>query len=347
MKQQATTKKNNHCLQVGIIGFGNLGSAVAKVIADNGHQVLVWEFDQAVVTELNEQHKNTRYLAGVTFAQNVSATSIIADVFKRADIVFVTLPSRFIESVLAEYANNADSAVALVNMSKGINAQSHETAFQTMQRLFPDNPLAMLAGPSIANEFARGVVTGVVAASSDNSVPLLIAQAMNNNSFAVAGYDDALGVELGGVLKNIYALGMGLFDKHSQNGLNFVGAYLTQALREMNDLGTAIGAKPESFYQLSGVGDLITTAMSDDSHNRSMGRLIAEGKSVEQVTEMMGVLPEGYNTLAVALTIAGQKNIQLPLAELLHQVINNNLSLDDFFIRFTALLALKKQGSLA
>ncbi len=300
-------------MKLAVVGMGNLGTAVACLAASNGHRVVAWEYQQTVVDEINQQRRNRRYFGSRTIPDGVTATSDLNQVFNATAAVFVTLPSRFIEPVLSRYDGSPDAATGLVNMSKGINSESGETAFQTLCRLFPRQPAAMLAGPSLANEFSDGTVTALVAASSDMGLIGTIKDALENSHFAVCAGDDALGVELGGILKNCYALGMGMVDGSTASGLNFVGAYLTVALQEITTLGVALGASEGSFRAFSGVWDLIATAMSEHSHNRAMGRLVAKGIPLAEIEESMGVLPEGYNSLLLALRLAEEQAVKLPL----------------------------------
>jgi len=326
-------------MRIGIVGLGNLGSAVAYLTGSNGHQVTAWEYDADVVDECNRFHRNSRFLPGRRLPESVLATRSLAEAGHGAELLFVTLPSRFIEPVLGPFAAEANPALPLVNMSKGIDAGTGRTAYQMLADLFPHNPKAMVAGPSLANEFARGVVTAVIAASSVPALFPLIRSAMSNNRFAVATSEDVAGVEWGAILKNIYALGLGLMEGREEAGLNFSGAYLTQALKEMTALGRAMGARAGSFLALSGLGDLIATALSENSHNHTMGRLLAQGLSLEEIKQQMSVLPEGYNTLGAALTLARRQSVALPLAGLLHDVIHGDADLAEFFPRFTAILA--------
>ena len=326
-------------MKVGIIGLGNLGSAVAYLAAGNGHPVLAWEYDQAVVDEVNRQHTNQRYLKGIQLPEQVSATTCVEEVFAGSELVFITLPSRFIPQVLGACAGRADTTIGLVNMAKGLHVETGKTAYQMLAELFPDNPKAMLAGPSLANEFVHGVLTAVVAASDDAGLITNIGIVLNNKRFAVSRSGDVMGVELGGILKNIYALGLGVFADREDRGLNFIGAYLTQAITEIQVLGVALGAKKESFWRLSGIGDLIATAMSPQSHNVTMGKLVAQGLSVAEIEAGLGVLPEGYNTLQVALRLAGEHGVSLPLAALLQRLIAGELSVDAFLDAFAATLS--------
>lgn len=327
-------------MKIGIIGMGNLGSAVACLAGNNGHAVTGWEFNAEVVADINGNRRNQRYLPGITFPATVTATTTLEQAFAGAELLFIALPSRFIGPVLASAATLAADArlVGIVNLAKGLDGATGRTAMQQLAGIFPQTALAMLAGPSLANEFARGVMTVVVAASRDRQLQQQIGTALNGSRFAVLHSDDVMGVELGGILKNIYALGLGIFAARTDAGLNFTGAYLTQAQAEIQRLGVSLGARPESFLLPSGIGDLIATALSEESHNRTMGRLIGAGLSLQQVKEKMQNLPEGYNTLQVALALAAKHNISLPLAALLQQVVEGEITPDGFYERFVGLL---------
>ena len=323
-------------MRLGLLGLGNLGSAVAYIAAKNGHEVLAWEFDKLVVEEVNNLQVNERYLSGFTFPETVVATSNVMDVVKKIDFLVITLPSRFIESVLQGMAIPID--LPIVNMSKGLDPHTKETTVKLLERLLPDNPMAMLAGPSIANEFVNGVVTGMVAASADAALQAKISQVFNSSTLSIQYSQDVMGTELGGILKNIYALGLGITDKNKSAGMNFQGAYLTLALKEMSDFSMAYGASESAFQQISGLGDLITTALSEHSHNRKMGKLIAQNLTIEEIAERMTVLPEGYNSLPVILAMADEKSLELPLACMIRDLVERSMTVGDFFIAFSALL---------
>ncbi len=322
-------------MKVSIIGLGNLGSAVAYVVAGNGHNVRCWEYDAAVVDEVNSQHRNQRYLADRVLPATVTATTAVAEVLVDTELVFITLPARFIEAVLTPHIALLNGDISLVNMAKGINPETGETAFQLLSRLFPAHPRVMLAGPSLANEFVRGVSTGLVAASDHGEAIERVQLALNNAHFFVQASNDPVGVELGGILKNIYALGMGMF---ADGGMNFTGAYLTQALAEMKTLGVALAARSETFDGLAGIGDLIATSLSDHSHNRTMGGLVAEGLSLAEVEQRMGILPEGYHTLSIALSLASERQVAMPVASLLDAVIRGERAASTFQDAFVQLM---------
>lgn len=323
-------------MNVTIVGMGNLGSSLAFVMAKNGHRVVGWEFDQSIVDSINIHHVNQRYLPTSVFSTSVSATTNFQEAVEKTDIVFVCLPTRFISAVLIKQAIPVTKKI--VNMSKGFDRESGETSCQLITRLLPGNSLAMVSGPTLANEFVDGVVTGFVAASKDTDLLVLISKLLNNDTISVTYSDDILGTELGGVLKNIYALGLGVFDGQMGSGLNFIGAYFSVALDEMKLLGQALGAKKCAFDQLSGIGDLIATALSDNSHNRTMGKYLAQDESLASIEKKMGVFPEGYISLDFVLGLAAKKAINMPLAQLISDVIQQGLSSKDFFSRFNRLL---------
>ena len=192
----------------------------------------------------------------------------------------------------------------------------------------------MLSGPTIANEFAREMPTVVVLASERPNDLLKVAQVLDNDHFRTRFSDDASGVELGGILKNIYTIGLGLFDGKQITSVNFRAVYLTIAMEEIARIGEAMGAKIETFLYLAGIGDLLATSLSQHSHNRQLGEYLAHGLSLEEIKEKMGVLPEGFNTLKTVLYIAEKLHISMPLARGLWDVIHGRYEADKFIKAF-------------
>jgi glycerol-3-phosphate dehydrogenase (NAD(P)+) len=321
-------------MRVGIVGLGNLGAAVANLIAGNGHDVIGWEFNAEVVDEINQQHTNAKFLPGVIMQQNVTATVELAAVFQNTDVVFIAIPSVFIQRTLQPLRGLIMPETVLVNMAKGIDRATGLTSFQTLSGMFPQNPRIMLSGPSIANEFAHGLPTVVVIAGQNKTDLMRVARVLDNDYFRTRFSDDAIGVELGGILKNIYAIGLGLFDGGHITSINFRSVYLTLAIEEITRIGVALGAKVETFLYLSGIGDLLATSLSEHSHNRRMGELLAQGLSRAAIEQEMGVMPEGYNTLRSMLYIAEKMHVAMPLAKGLWDVINGRYSADKFIQSF-------------
>jgi glycerol-3-phosphate dehydrogenase (NAD(P)+) len=315
---------------VGIIGLGNMGTTIGNVIARNGHFVTGWEYNADVVEEINANHTNTLYLRGVTLHNNLVATSYIADVFTGKSIVFVALPSMFIANVLGSYKGVVSPSVIIVNLAKGIDKNTGRTAFEMIADFFPANNKVMVSGPSIANEISKGMPTAVVAAGPDDISLRTVKKVLGNRDLFVSLSHDARGIELGGILKNIYAIGLGVFDGKKITSINFRSIYLTMALHEMAQTGLHLGAKPETFSFISGVGDLFATSLSEHSHNRRLGELMTACVSLNQVRLQMGILPEGYNTLEAFLNIAKRKGFRMPLAQALWDVIHCRIDTDTF-----------------
>jgi len=324
-------------MRIAVVGMGNLGSAVALVAAKNGHEVLAWDYSQTVVDEINQHQTNGAFLANKAFPITVIASHDLPAVLdKPLELLLITLPSQFIEPVfsLAELK----AGVAIVNMSKGLDVASHETVVQSLQRKWPHNPIAMLSGPSLANEFAYGVATGFVVASESRNIQHKVAEVFNNEHIAVRFSDDLLGVELGGILKNIYALGLGAVDTHPQSGLNFKGAYLSLAFQEIKKIAGCLGAQPQTFDDISGLGDLMATMFSEHSHNRSMGKWLAKGLSIDDIAAKMPVLAEGYGSLKVVINMAEKHQLSIPLAQLINNLVDQLITLDEFYKQFVVLL---------
>jgi glycerol-3-phosphate dehydrogenase (NAD(P)+) len=321
-------------MNIGIIGLGNLGTSLAHLISSNGYEMQGWEHNADAVQEINQQHTNTRYLPGVTLSTDLHATTDLAQVVHGSDVLFITLPSAFIRPTLAAYTNDLDPHVVLVNLAKGIDPATGLSAFQTLGELFPSHRRILVAGPAIANEFARGIPTLVVMAGSSPQELFPISRILDTQHFRVRFSNDPAGVELGGILKNVYAIGLGFFAGKQITSANFRAAYLTLALEEMARLGEALGAQHDTFFYLSGMGDLLATSLSEHSHNRRMGELLAEGHPVEEIKTIMGVLPEGYQTLQTILLLAEKVHVPVPLALGLWNVINGKYTVESFMDAF-------------
>lgn len=321
-------------LQVGLIGLGNMGTAIGNLAAENGYDVIGWEYHHRVVEEINQKHTNSEFLQGIELSSRLRATGDLQKVVDRADVLFVAIPSAYVRSTLDPVAAQVREERIVVNMAKGIDVDTGLTAYQTIDRLFPDARTVMLSGPAIADEFARGMPTVVVLAGAERVDLLAVSRVLEARHFRTRFSDDAMGIELGGILKNVYAIGLGLFDGKEISSVNFRSAYLTISLEEMTHLGVGLGAKAETFSYLAGLGDLLATSLSPHSHNRRMGELLAKGNSLETVEEEMGVLPEGYKTLKMALDIAEKLHVPIPLARGLWDVIHGRIEAETFIFAF-------------
>lgn len=321
-------------MRVGIVGLGNFGTAMGNLICENGHDALGWAYESEVVKEINTYHTSQKYLPDIPLCSGLEATNDLTAVFLNCRMVFIALPSAFVKQTLYPIRQNIPSDTLLINLTKGIDGKTGLTAFQTLRCLLPNNPAVVLSGPSVANEFAHHMPTSVVIAGPNMTDLQEIAHVLDNEYFRTRFSKDAIGVELGGILKNIYAIGLGMFDGRKITSVNFRSVYLTIAIEEMSKFGVAMGAQLDTFLYLSGMGDLLATALSEHSHNRYMGELLAQGFTLEQIHGKMGVLPEGYNTLKTVLYIAEKLYVSMPLAKGLMDVIQGFYTPDSFISHF-------------
>lgn len=321
-------------MQVGMVGLGNFGTAMGNMIAENGYRVLGWNFDGKVVDEINDQHTNRQFLAGIPLDPILEATHELDEVLSVSDVIFIAIPSVYIKSTLDPIRHRVDRNTLLVNLAKGIELDSGLTAFQRLSSLFPENAGMVLSGPSIANEFSRKMPTTVMIAGKTHSHLLVVSKLLDNEYFRTRFSRDVIGVELGGILKNIYAIGLGLFDGKSITSINFRSVYLTIALEEMAKIGGGMGADEGTFLYLSGMGDLLATSMSEHSHNRQLGVYLAQGLLLTEIKGRMGVFPEGFSTLQAILYIAEKLHVAMPLAKGLWDVIQGRYTAEKFISSF-------------
>jgi len=323
-------------MKVSVLGLGNMGCAIANQIAQNGYEVVGWEYFKDVVEEINRKRENSRFLKGVRLSDNLHATNDILECAREADFIFIAIPSAFIRASVEKIKDVVKEDSVIVNLSKGIEEKTCLTASGVLRQILPHNPVLVLSGPSIANEFSQGFPTGVFLAGGDYTLMCRVAELIETDTFRTRFSDDPIGVEWGGILKNIYAIGLGLMDGAGYESINFKAAFLTGAAREMADLGEALGGKRETFSTLAGIGDLIATALSPASHNRSLGVLLAQGATLQEAERKLTVLPEGVKTLRVVCYLAEKYHIPMPIACGIYRVLYKGyppLSLVEDFIR--------------
>ncbi len=313
-------------LAISIIGLGNMGTSIANIIAKNGFAVTGWDYFKDVVDEINNEHYNSKFLAGINLSKKLSATSNLKESLRSKDVIFIALPSAFIKRVLMPYAESTSEETLIVNLSKGIEEESGLTASQILQRIFKRNEVIVLSGPSIANEFSRGLPCGVILAGPDRNNLYKIARLLETDNFRTRFSDDIIGVEWSGILKNIYAIGLGLIDGAGILSINFKAAFITKAIEEIADLIEALGGRRKTVYYLAGLGDLIATSLSEHSHNRMLGDLLSQGLSINQVEKKMGVLPEGIKTLRVAVYLSEKYHIPMPVARGILNVVEGRMN---------------------
>lgn len=292
-----------------VIGNGGWGTALGIVLAGNGHHVTIWGPFAEEIESIRAAGKNTVYLPGVELPEGIQWTAEPAGA-ETADLVVVVVPSRFVRSTLETFAPHLKENVLMVSATKGLD----EKTGQRMSEVAADvlgRDIAILSGPSHAEEVARGVPTAVTVAGNHSTA---IQNAFLGATFRVYTSDDIIGVELGGTLKNIIAVAAGILDGMGL-GDNSKAALMTRGLAEITRLGTALGAQPETFSGLSGIGDLIVTCASRHSRNRSVGERLGKGESLSDIMDGMKQVAEGIWNAKAARDLARKLNIDMPITE--------------------------------
>ena len=312
-------------MKIGMIGLGNMGTAVANNIAGNGHRVTGWEYNREAVDEINRFHRNTRYLKGVKLNALLKATTDIEEALCGKDMIFVALPSKYIKPMLTGPAHCASKDTLVVNLSKGIEEDTCITASEMLVKIFLKNRVITLSGPSIANEFARGYPCMVALTGEREKDLCRAAAAVETPVFRARFSNDRTGVEWSGILKNMYAMGLGVIHGLGLESINFKAAYITRALEEMISLIEAMGGKRKTVLDLAGLGDLIATSLSEHSHNRRFGEMIAEGRSLAYAEKQLGVLPEGLKALRAAEKLSKKYRVKMPVAGAILKIVEKKL----------------------
>ncbi len=297
--------------KVSVVGSGSWGTAIAIMLAENGHQVTLWSYFPEESESLREYRENLQFLPGVKIPETVTFTSKIAECVP-ADLVITASPSHAMRNTAKALAQVVEKGQVILNISKGLEEETLATLSDILKEELPDCEIAVMSGPSHAEEVSRKIPTTNVVAAEKESTANRIQDIMMNKRFRVYTNPDVLGVELGGSLKNVIALCAGVLDGMGL-GDNTKAALMTRGIVEMARLGTAMGAKAETFYGLSGIGDLIVTCTSMHSRNRRAGILIGQGKTVEEAQAEVKMVVEGVKTCRAAYALAKKVGVEMPI----------------------------------
>lgn len=308
-----------------IIGGGSWGTALASVLAHNKNEVLIYLRDEKTCEEINSRHVNTRYLPEVKLNEKITATTNLNDIADRDFIVFA-VPTQNIRYVLDSISHMISHDAILVNVAKGIEIGTDLRISQIFKEYFDENQFVVLSGPTHAEEVAIGMPTAIVAASVCEEAMEEVQRVFMNEYFRVYTNDDVIGVELGGATKNILALGLGIADGLGY-GDNTKAAIMTRGMHEIARLGIVMGGKPETFYGLTGMGDLIVTSTSVHSRNRRAGILIGKGYTVQETESEVNMVVEGIKTCKAVYDITKKIDIEMPITNEIYNVLFNDYDL--------------------
>lgn len=308
-------------MYVAFIGAGSCGTAFAKALAGGSHNICLWDRNAERLKDIEEKRENLKHLPGVKLPQDIECIPDMKECLKNADMVVFCVPAQAfrVNYQLALPFMHDDAIV--VNAAKGIETASLCRLSEIALSIKPSVRYAVLSGPSHAEEVGRGKPASLVAASYDERVARMVQDVFMSETFRIYTSDDVMGVELGGALKNIIALGAGIADG-LEYGDNAKAALMTRGLVEMVRLGEKLGANPATFYGLSGVGDLVATCCSVHSRNRRCGVLIGKGVRAKDAVERMGAVVEGVYTCEAAYDLAKKLDIEMPITEAIHAVIH-------------------------
>nr|WP_298374473.1 NAD(P)H-dependent glycerol-3-phosphate dehydrogenase [uncultured Halomonas sp.] len=311
-------------LDVAVLGGGSFGTAIASIAADNGGEVRQWMRDAGLAAEITREHRNSRYLPDYAINSAVWASSDLKAVLEKAELVFVAIPSKAFRSVVRQARPYLKNEQILVSTTKGIQEEGFKLMSQILEEETGFAHIGVLSGPNLASEIAQKQLTATVVASDDALTRSRVQAALGCDYFRVYASNDRYGVELGGALKNIYAIAAGMAAALGM-GENTRSMLMTRALAEMSRFAVALGANPLTFIGLAGVGDLIVTCSSNLSRNYRVGYALGEGRTLDEAVEALGQVAEGVNTVSLVCHKARQDGIYMPLAEGLYQVLFKNV----------------------
>ncbi|MFW1689717.1 NAD(P)H-dependent glycerol-3-phosphate dehydrogenase [Acinetobacter ursingii] len=309
-------------LRITVLGGGSFGTAMANLAVRNGCDTMIWIRDQDAADDINRSHINKRYLPDFNLETALRAVCDIEEAVCDRDIILVAIPSHSFRNVLKQISPFITSQ-AVVSLTKGIEADTFSFMSDIIREELPEVPYGVLSGPNLAKEIMAGMPSGTVIASHSELVRYAVQHALHSALFRVFGSDDVHGVELGGALKNIYAVAMGMAVAYNI-GENTKSMIITRALAEMSRFAVELGANPLTFLGLSGVGDLFATCNSPLSRNYQIGYALGSGKTLEQATKELGQTAEGINTIVQVRKRAQELDVYMPITNALYEVIFEN-----------------------
>lgn len=306
-------------MKIAVVGSGSWGTALANLLSEKGNDVKVWGRNTKYMDKINKTKINDKYLPKVKLSDSLEFSSDFEYVLKDTEVIVLAIASQGIKKVLSKYGSYIKDQV-LVDVAKGIDVDELKTMSQIIKENFPKNSYVVLSGPSHAEEVCLNMPTAIVAASKRRKDAEFIQDLFTTETLRVYTNPDIIGVEIGGALKNIIAIGAGISDGLGF-GDNAKAALMTRGIKEIARLGMALGAKEDTFKGLTGIGDLIVTCTSMHSRNRKCGILLGKGKSLEEAIEEVGMVVEGATTIKAAYKLSEKYDIYMPITKELYRVL--------------------------
>ena len=311
---------------IGILGSGAWGTALASIL-NKKTNISLWSYEKETTKQINKYKINKNYLPGIKIPNNVTITNDLEEL-KTCKFIFICIPSQFIKKIIVKFKKFYKREMILVICSKGIEKTSKELISEVIKKKIPKSKIAILSGPSFAIEVAKKKPTAVTIASKNNKNAKELAKLINSKNFRCYYTNDVIGVQLGGVIKNILAIASGIVE--SQNlGSSARAALMTRGLAEMMKIGIAFGAKESTFYGLSGLGDLMLTCNSKLSRNFVTGLLIGKGKKIKEIIKLDKAISEGVINSKTIFYLSKKKNIEMPVCESVYRILYKNAKIKE------------------
>ncbi|MEO7086913.1 MAG: NAD(P)H-dependent glycerol-3-phosphate dehydrogenase [Gemmatimonadaceae bacterium] len=307
-------------MRCAVVGAGAWGTALADLLAGNGHETLIWALEDDVAASINDAHENQRFLRGLSLRPSLRATTNLDETLRGASLVVYATPSQHLRRIATLGAQWVGSDAILAVATKGIDKGSLALMTTVVAESIPGRSVVGVSGPSFAAEVVARQPTAIVAASYDAAAAQVVQSALSSPTFRVYTHDDVVGVELGGALKNVMAVATGIVEGVGL-GYNSRAALITRGLHEMTRLGVALGAKAATFAGLAGIGDLVLTCTGALSRNRAIGMEIGKGASLEAALEGKQTVAEGVVTAANARELSVMHGVDMPIVELVNKIL--------------------------
>jgi glycerol-3-phosphate dehydrogenase (NAD(P)+) len=314
-------------LNIGVVGAGSWGTALANLLATKGYTVDWWVFEPDICDQLKQTRENSVFLPGVTLSENLRPTNRIEDAVAGKNLVLIVVPSHVMRAVTEKMAADFGAETILVSASKGIENNTQLTISGVVKQTLTgigDDRFAVLSGPSFAKEVARGLPSVVTVASRHEPTARLVQHVFATPAFRVYTNNDVIGVELGGSVKNVIAIAAGMVDGLGL-GLNTRAALITRGMTEIRRLGLAMGAQPRTFTGLAGFGDLVLTCTGDLSRNHTVGFKIGRGTGLEQVLADMRMVAEGVKTARSVYNLSRRLGVDMPICHAIYRILHEDL----------------------
>ena len=319
-------KRHNMHEKISIIGAGSWGTALAIHLASNFRQISLWVYEQDLCDTLTHTRENTWFLPGHPLPENIQLTSSLQSAIPGQSLILLVVPTHVIRQILSQIKPFLEKDCLLICASKGIENDTLFTTHQIIQDVLNiDNSVSTISGPTFAKEVASGVPSALVASAETLATAKQVQELFTTDKMKVFTSTDLVGVEIGGALKNVIAIATGISDGLGL-GFNTRAALITRGLVEISRIGTKLGARPETFYGLTGLGDLVLTCTGDLSRNRQLGIQLGKGKSLKEITENMKMVAEGVLTVKSAYSLIKKFNVQAAIMEETYRVLYENKS---------------------